>query len=108
MASIMLVCSDLLNRVQLESSWKAAGLAMVNASQGESPHIIVLDLSPEQALHQIAPLKASHPDAQLVAFGPHLQGERLLAAKQQGADLVVARSSVVERVIKLAQAHAQA
>ncbi|MEG3638754.1 hypothetical protein [Magnetococcus sp. PR-3] len=102
MAVVMLVCDDLLSKVQLESNWKAKGLTVVNDKSTENPQIIALDLRPNNALERITELLNAYPDAQLVAFGPHVQVERLKAAKEAGAHLVVARSAVVEKVGQLA------
>jgi hypothetical protein len=49
----------------------------------------VVDLAREPDL---GALRAAAPEARILAFGPHVDDDRLEAARAAGADLVLARS----------------
>ncbi len=96
---ILLWMDDLMGRVRIESRFKAAGAEVLKKGSGERPDLIVLDLTAKGALEHIAELKGRFPDVPLIAFGPHVAGEAFKAARAQGADEIVSRGSVVERVL---------
>lgn len=95
---ILLVSRNLMTRVQLESRWRAAG-ATVTDSLDETADLIVLDLAETTGETAVDALKARHPHARLIAFGPHVDGAAFRDAKAAGADECVARGSVIERVL---------
>lgn len=45
-------------------------------------------------------LRVAQPAAPIVAFGPHVDGDAFKAARAAGANEVVARGAVVERVLR--------
>ena len=100
---ILLWCDDLMSRVRIESAWKAAGATMLKKSDSDSPELIVMDLGARDALETIAKWRAQYPGLDILAFGPHVDGEGFKAAKSAGASEVVARSAVVERVLRKLQ-----
>jgi hypothetical protein len=51
--------------------------------------VVVVDLAREPDL---GALRAAAPEARILAFGPHVDDDRLEAARAAGADLVLARS----------------
>jgi DNA-binding NarL/FixJ family response regulator len=58
--------------------------------------LVVLDLgglraSPEELIHQVRSTLAADPPPRIVAFGPHVQHERLQAAVDAGAVEAVSR-----------------
>lgn len=95
---ILLRCDDLMSRMRLESAWKAAGATMLKRQSTETPDCIVVDLGARNACTQIAQLRATHPQVDIVVFGPHFDADAFDAAKQAGATEVAARGSIVERV----------
>nr|CRH07345.1 conserved protein of unknown function [Candidatus Magnetococcus massalia] len=99
---ICLKSKDLLTRTQLESSWKMQGLTTSRQPDGETTRLIVIDLRDGDALEQISQSLEGFPQAQVVAFGPHVDGERLKAAKTAGAHTVLARSAVKDKVQEMA------
>ncbi|HKJ76766.1 MAG TPA: DNA-binding response regulator [Gammaproteobacteria bacterium] len=90
---------DLMGRVRLDSRWQSAGAEVVKKEDGEAPGMIVLDLQVKDAMATLKHLRESYPEAELVVYGPHVEGEALKEAKAAGADLVVARGKVAEKVL---------
>lgn len=101
---IRLLCDDLMTRVRLESRFVAAGATLIKAQDDSTPDLIVLDLTKPQADSLIKDLRQRHPDSHILAFGPHVEGAAFKAARQSGADELVARGKVVERVLAKLQA----
>ena len=52
--------------------------------------VVIVDLG--RGVDQVTSVRASHPDAHIVAYGPHVDDESMDAARAAGADVVVARS----------------
>lgn len=59
----------------------------------------MVDLTVENAMEPIRRLRELYPDVEIVAFGPHVDGEAFKQAKAAGATGQVARGKVVERVL---------
>lgn len=97
---ILLWCDDLMNRVRLESAWKAAGATVLKKTSAETPDCIVIDLGVRNACEQIARMRTEHPAVDIVAFGPHFDGDAFAAAKAAGATEIAARGSVLERITR--------
>jgi hypothetical protein len=97
---ILLWCDDLMNRMRLESAWKAAGATMLKKKTTEVPDCIVIDLAVRNACTHIASLRAAHPDVDIVAFGPKFDAETFAAAKSAGATDIAAQGSIVERITR--------
>lgn len=95
---ILLRCDDLMSRMRLESAWKAAGATMLKKQSTETPDCIVVDLGMRSACTQIAQLRETFPQVDIVGFGPHFDADAFQAAKQAGATEVAAKGSIVERV----------
>lgn len=70
---------------QLDSA--AVGLVMVDLSAGR-----------DDPLEAIALARAASPTVRIVAFGPHVEGDLMNAARQRGADTVLARSAFVQKL----------
>lgn len=97
---ILLWCDDLMSRMRLESAWKAAGATLLKKKSTETPDCIVVDLGVRNACAHIAELRAAHPRVDIIAFGPHFDGDAFQAAKEAGATEVAARGSIVERITR--------
>ncbi len=65
--------------------------------------LVIVDLSAgrDDPLEAIALARASSPEVQIVAFGPHVEGDLMNAARQRGADTVLARSAFVRKLPEL-------
>ena len=68
-----------------------------------APDLIAVDLTANSALAWIESLKAKYPDIEILAFGPHVDGDAFKQARVAGATSQVARGKVVERVLKRLQ-----
>lgn len=96
---ILLWCDDLMSRTRIESSWKAAGAQVLRKNTSETPDLVVVDLTARDALAEIGRLRTAWPEAALVAFGPHVDGDAFKQARAAGASEIVARGAVIERVL---------
>ncbi len=65
--------------------------------------LVLVDLSAGggDPLEAIALARASSPEVQIVAFGPHVEGDLMNAARERGADTVLARSAFVRKLPEL-------
>lgn len=88
---------DLMTRVRLESRWRAGGATVTSDQPVEPPDLVVVDLG-SRGVEAVADWRALYPDARLLAFGPHVEGAVLKSARQAGADEIVVRGKVAERV----------
>ena len=98
--NVLLWCDDLMTRTRLESAWKNAGVTMLKKTSTEIPDCIAIDLGAREAIAHITRLRASHPQTDIIAFGPHMDSDAFKAAKEAGASELAARSSIVERVTR--------
>ncbi len=65
--------------------------------------LVMVDLSAgrDDPLEAIALARAAAPTVRIVAFGPHVEGDLMNAARQHGADTVLARSAFVRKLPEL-------
>jgi DNA-binding NarL/FixJ family response regulator len=99
MMKILLWSDDLMSRTRIESAWKAVGAQMLRKSATEKPDLVVMDLTARGALDEIPRLRGLWPGVDVLAFGPHVDGDAFKAAKAAGATELVARGKVVDRVL---------
>jgi DNA-binding NarL/FixJ family response regulator len=95
---ILLWCDDLMSKMRIGSAMNASGATVLKKTAEETPDCILMDLTARDAVDHIARLRAAHPDIEIIAFGPHVDGAAFKAAKAAGASDVVARGAVVERM----------
>ncbi len=100
---ILLYTDNLMTRAQLEGTWHNAGAVVLTKGAGAQPDLGVVDLSANAALAQIEMLRADYPDIEILAFGPHVDGDAFKQARNAEASSQVARGKVVERVLKYIQ-----
>lgn len=96
---ILLWSDDIMSRTRIESAWKAAGAQVLRKNTTETPDLIVMDLTARNATEEVRRLRTAWPQVDLVAFGPHVDGDAFKAAKTAGASELVARGRIVERVL---------
>lgn len=84
----------------MESAWKAAGATLVRRDSTDVADLVVVDLSALDATVVIQRLRAARPALPILAFGPHVDGDAFKVARVSGANEVVARGAVVERVLR--------
>lgn len=99
MKTILLVVPDLFFSTRIEEAGKRLGYNVVAPVSGETPGsaitrtgavLVVISLDAPNALEAIASTKKSN--ARALAFGSHRNVELFAAAREAGADQVVARS----------------
>ena len=98
---ILFWVDDLMTRTRVESRWRQAGADILRRHSDETPELIVIDLTAADALGHIGRLREAHPEVDILAFGPHVDGAAFKQARAAGATSVVARGKVVERVLGL-------
>jgi DNA-binding NarL/FixJ family response regulator len=97
---ILLHTTNLMNLAQLEDAWRKAGAEVITADTGTAPALIVIDLTAPAALQQIQSWRAKYSATEILVFGPHVDGAAFKQARTAGASSQVARSQVVQRVLK--------
>lgn len=95
---IHLVCDNLLTRTRLQETWTRAGADVIRGVD-EAGDLVVVDLTSKNAVEQIADARDRFPDAEILAFGPHVDGDAFKAARVAGANKLVARGKVVEKIL---------
>lgn len=88
-----------MSRVRIESRWKAAGVQFLKNEPTAEPDLIVVDLGATDALERIKRMRSAYPDTEILAFGPHVEGDVFQQAKAAGATRLVARGKLVEKVL---------
>jgi hypothetical protein len=86
---LVALVDDLMDRSRLTAALPGTAFARDPADVGDAD-VVVVDLTRHAG--QLASLRSAHPQARLVAFGPHVDTETLAAARDAGADQVLARS----------------
>ena len=113
--SITALISDLAMQSQLTAAAQRAGVqlticasedALVESARRLRPVLVIVDLShpgldAPELMNRLRPHFA--PDAQTIAFGPHVHKARLLAASEAGFRLVISRGQFhaeMEEILK--------
>lgn len=96
---LLLWTDDLMTRTRLASRWQAAGAQLLRRDDAGTPDLVVLDLTAADALSHLSELRRRWPDAELIAFGPHVDTDVFRQAKAAGATTLVPRGKVLERVL---------
>lgn len=119
MAAILL-CSDLLFSSRVSAAGERAGVPVVTAlgpaaladRLEEHPGaLVIVDLGQPglELAAVVAQLRASAcAPREIIAFGPHVQEERLVAARSAGCDLVLTRGQFNGQIDELLARFAQA
>src|SRR5438132_221157 len=101
----LLLCDDLIFTSKIAATARAHGLTIRVARTVESllqlaaelkPTAIILEL--DHSDFDIAATIAKLPKSRIIAYGSHVDVERLKAARRAGCDLVMPRSQFVERL----------
>lgn len=110
-ARIHLLIDDLFFRARVEATARALDVPVDLAKLGpdvadrvaDDPDAIVLvDLNhPADPIAAIRALKETAPSPHVVAFGSHVDSDRLKAARDAGADRVLARSAFTDRLAEI-------
>jgi len=95
---IDLLCDNLITRTQLKENWARAG-ADVRRLGDDVGELVVVDLTARQAIERIGELRERLPDVEILAFGPHVNGDAFKAARAAGASKLVARGKVLQKIL---------
>jgi DNA-binding NarL/FixJ family response regulator len=77
--------TDLMDRSRISNA-----IPGVNFTLADDAEIVIVDLA--RGVERVATVRASHPGARIVAYGPHLDDANMDTARAAGADVVVPRS----------------
>lgn len=112
---VVLVSVDLLASSQFEGAARSVGAEVANIGPAKldqavesPPELVVFDLStPTQDLPgKVARLKALDPPPAVIAFGPHVQEQKLQAAADAGCDAVLTRGQFYRSAAEILQRYA--
>jgi len=82
---LVALTTDLMDRSRLTS-----GLPDVKFVLDADADVVIVDLA--RGVEQVTSVRASHPNARIVCYGPHVDDASLDAARAAGADVVLPRS----------------
>ena len=102
---ILLYTDNLLTRTNLGETWRNHGAQLLPREAAGRAELIVVDLNAKDATGHIRRLREQNPDVDIIAFGPHVDGEAFKRAKAAGATRQVARSKVSDRVLSQLREH---
>lgn len=110
-ARVHVLIDDLFFRAKVEATARALDVAVDAATSaadlsarvaGDPDAVVLVDLNhPADPIAAIRSLKDGAPSPRVVAFGSHVDAERLKAARDAGADRVLARSAFTERLAEI-------
>jgi hypothetical protein len=86
---VVALVDDLMDRSKVSAAFPAARFVR-SADACADANVVIVDLARHSA--EIAAVRAMAPDAQIVAFGPHVDETAFARARADGADAIVARS----------------
>jgi len=86
---VVALVDDLMDRSKVSSAFPGAQFARDEAAAGGAD-VVIVDLARHGGA--VGALRATAPGARLVAFGPHVDDAAFARARDDGADVVVARS----------------
>jgi DNA-binding NarL/FixJ family response regulator len=98
MTRLLLLTDNLLTRSWLESPCRASGAELLRETDA-APDLIAVDLTAQRSIERLAELRAAHPGARILAFGPHVDAAAFEGARRAGADEVVARGKALDRLL---------
>ncbi len=104
--SVVLLTNDLMFSSQVTVAAQQAGVTaqiawnpQQLAEQATTARLVLLDLTARfEPADVVAELKKMSPPPRVIAFGPHVQTERLHAASQAGCDAVLSRGEFHARL----------
>jgi len=98
--NVLLLTDNLLTRTNLEATIENADSRVISDRHAAKPELIVVDLMAAGALAEIRSWRARSPSSEIIAFGPHVDGNRFKGARQAGATSLVARSKIADRLME--------
>ena len=84
-AKVVALTGDLMDRSKI-----SRGIPGVSFTLTDDVDVVVVDLA--KGVDQVRAVRAGHPDARIVAYGPHVDDQSMDAARAAGADVVLPRS----------------
>lgn len=100
---ILVAVKDLLFRSKIELAAKAAGAELSFAPRGRRlsdvaaesrPGLVIADLAEPGALDELAVVREALPEAHLIGYAGHLEGEILSRAQAIGVDEILSKGQL--------------
>jgi DNA-binding NarL/FixJ family response regulator len=82
---LVALTTDLMDRSRLSAAFPNAQFSL-----DADADVVIIDLA--RGIEQVTSIRASHPQARIVCYGPHVDDASLDAARAAGADVVLPRS----------------
>ena len=82
---VVALTTDLMDRSKL-----SAAIPGVQFGAATGAEVVIVDLA--RGTEQVGKLRAAHPAARIVCYGPHVDDDAATAARTAGADVVLPRS----------------
>jgi DNA-binding NarL/FixJ family response regulator len=82
---LVALTTDLMDRSRLSAAFPNAQFRL-----DADADVVIIDLA--RGIEQVTSIRASHPQARIVCYGPHVDDASLDAARAAGADVVFPRS----------------
>ncbi|MBY0587240.1 hypothetical protein K2X85_08690 [bacterium] len=109
MSAVLVICSDLIFSTKIKGTAQALGIEARFVPEGTSvawtddvPRLIIDLNTAGTSADDLRRLRQMFvPPIEMVAFGSHVDVARLKGAREAGCDLVLPRSTFVERLISL-------
>ncbi|KAA1259486.1 hypothetical protein LF1_20200 [Rubripirellula obstinata] len=106
--TVAMLTGDLLFASKVKSAAQAAGWTFymggnLPAENADDIKIVILDLSTRSGLTEkiISQSQAACPDARVIAYGPHVQVDKLKAAREAGIQTVLTNGQLDASVAEL-------
>ena len=107
---ITALVTDLFFQVRIRSTAASSGrqvqfgssvAGIMEAAESADLLVVDLDVDDPDPVQLIRKVKNAHPDLRVIAFGPHVQKERLKNASEAGADEVLPRSRFTAELMQI-------
>ncbi len=87
MTLLVALTTDLMDRSRLSAALPDVHFSL---DPDAAADVVIVDLT--RGIEQVTSIRASHPNARIVCYGPHVDDASLDAARAAGADVVLPRS----------------
>ncbi len=89
MTLLVALTTDLMDRSRLSAALPDVQFSL-DPDAAADADVVIVDLT--RGIEQVTSIRASHPNARIVCYGPHVDDASLDAARAAGADVVLPRS----------------
>ena len=84
-AKVVALTSDLMDRSKISGAIPGVSFALAHDAD-----VVIVDLA--KGVDQVTAVRATHPAARIIVYGPHVDDQSMDTARAAGADVVLSRS----------------